>query len=177
MALVPFVLPADARRARHFTARRYGDWLPVPERCPACDCAVALVRNRVLYWKDQGDWPFVYWCLGCGASASTHPNSVFPRATLADAATRRARTGVHSLLDPLWRGGSMTRAQAYDLLAMLTGRVPGDRVHVGEMDAAECAAATDALVRHWADVGGDSFVRRALSTPDAPEDDFADGIN
>ncbi len=52
-----------------------------------------------------------------------------------DAATRAARIRAHEAFDPLWKGGELTRRQAYGWLAKAMGRSP---IHIGELGAEDC---------------------------------------
>src|SRR5262245_18458471 len=57
--------------------------------------------------------------------------------TPADGRTRRLRQKCHERFDNLWRGGPLTREQAYEWLAVAMG-VPQDRAHIGMLSADEC---------------------------------------
>jgi hypothetical protein len=104
-----------------------------------------LVQNCVLYGKNRGEWPVVWYCLCCEASVGCHPFSVYPLGKMADRAVKTARQYVHGLLDPLWQSGQMTRGQAYARLAERMGIPPWESVHVGTMDLAQCTLAAECL--------------------------------
>jgi hypothetical protein len=53
---------------------------------------------------------------------------------MANKELRDLRIKAHSLFDPLWRGGGMTRKQAYRWLYDKTGKW----IHMGEADEATC---------------------------------------
>lgn len=168
--LIPFKEPTKASSRRDMFAKRHDDWLPIPKDCPLCGCCVVLLRNRVLYKKDVGNWPFLYWCLGCGAAASTHPYSIYPKGILASAETRAARNRVHALLDPLWKEGEMTRPEAYALLTLLMGRAPDDQVHIGHMGDEELELAEDVLMTHWITLEGNKAFEAMLGFTDDIEE-------
>jgi hypothetical protein len=137
------LVPAVTRA--HNYKRRFASWLNPPEKCDCCEGPAVLVQNRVLYGRNHGDWPVLWFCLSCEASVGCHPQSVYPLGRMADRATKNARTQVHQLLDPLWQEGPLSRDEAYALLAERMNVPPWEEVHVGEMTLEECARAADCL--------------------------------
>lgn len=87
------VLPFVSRQA---LARVRGGHLPPPTACDCCGGPVILSRNRVLYGKDFGEWPFCYRCPQCQAYVGLHPQTDLPLGTMCDRATREARKRVKS---------------------------------------------------------------------------------
>lgn len=167
-----FELPADPKKAKSCLRRRYSDWLPVPDYCHLCNSPVVMLRNRVVYGKDSGFWPFVYWCLGCGANTGVHNGSIYPKGKLADKETRAARIRAHALFDPLWQENHMTRSEAYTYLGHLMGRAPDDQIHIGNLDAEECMEVVDCLMAHWLSLNGGQTTMRVLGFSDTSEEDF-----
>ena len=139
------VNPEEVIRPYH-RAKRYSDWRDPPKACDCCGCPVELTSNSVLYGgKEHGDWPFIYYCRGCDASIGVHPHSIFPLGKMADPATRRARSAVHSIIDPMWKYGSFLRSEVYSRMAKMTGRAT---FHVGDLSLQECHDAVAAF-RAW----------------------------
>lgn len=171
--LVLFKLPESPGKRNLILSKRFSDWLPVPEFCHICLGPVALVRNRVLYNRDVGTWPFIYWCLGCGANAGVHTASIYPKGTLASAETKALRIRVHALFDPLWQEQGLSRDAAYDYLGILLKRAPGEVPHIGQMESDECRETIDLLMAHWLSIDGGKTTLHVLGFPDtSPEDDL-----
>jgi hypothetical protein len=93
-----------------------------------------------------GMWGLQYRCTadGCRGSHGAHPDGT-PLGTPADAATKRARAAAHADFDRIWEHGVMSRSGAYAWLARELGG--GCPVHIGSLDAAGCARASDAVRR------------------------------
>lgn len=127
--------------------KRFADWREPPTVCDCCQSKhIELRSHDVLYnGTEYGDWPYIYWCKVCGASVGVHPFSVYPLGTMADDATRKARSAVHAIIDPLWKSGRFDRSDVYAMMARLTGR---RRFHTGELSKQECHDAVAAF-RTW----------------------------
>lgn len=107
--------------------------------CPLCDAPVEYTNNKVVYGKPYGAWPMIYLCTNpqCRAFVHCHPGSTTPLGTMANSVTRRMRKLAHSVFDPLWKCGEMTRGDAYTWLAEQMG-IPHDQCHIGMFDAEQC---------------------------------------
>lgn len=114
--------------------------IPVPVVCSNCGSAVKLVNNKEIYGKEYGDWPWAYRCVDveCDSHVGLHPYTGIPLGTLANAATRAARSQAKRVFNPLWQEGSMTRTQAYTWLAGKLGFRVED-THIGFFDEYTCA--------------------------------------
>lgn len=140
------VTPQQVLLPRHH-CKRYSDWRDPPTACDCCGCPVEFCSHEVLYeGKEFGEWPFIYYCKGCGASIGVHPYSIFPLGTMADSATRRARSAVHAIIDPMWKSGRFLRSEVYSRMAKLTGRAT---FHTGELSLQECHDAVAAFRAAW----------------------------
>ena len=78
-------------------------------------------------------------CRPCWAYVGCHPGTEVPLGTLADAATRKARSRAHAAFDPLWKSGAfgLSRAQAYAWLREVMG-LTKETGHIAMMDAEQC---------------------------------------
>jgi hypothetical protein len=119
---------------------------------PLCGCGrpAKLVAGVALYGPTARVGASYWVCKPCGAAVGCHPGTTTPLGTLATPALRAWRREVHAALDPLWKGGSMSRGQAYAWLADLMG-IPPASCHVGMMDQAWCERALQALTWMRAD--------------------------
>lgn len=106
--------------------------------CPYCRTPSALVTGAVVYphRRDLYELSF-YQCLPCDARVGCHPGTKAPLGRLANAELRALRSQAHAALDPKWQTGGMTRSAAYAWLAKEL-QTPDGRVHIGEMNEAEC---------------------------------------
>lgn len=125
--------------------KRFADWRDPPQLCDCCGAAdIVLTCNERVYGRPYGQWPFVYFCQACGAYTGLHPKSVFPLGTLADEATRQARSQVHALFDRLWIKRIKSRRDAYASLADKLG-IPVAACHIALFDRARCEQALQIL--------------------------------
>jgi hypothetical protein len=66
--------------------------------------------------------------------------------TMADQALRELRVRVHGTFDPVWKGGEMSRTEAYRWMSQWLG-VPAAECHIGMFDEATCRRALEVLER------------------------------
>ena len=118
--------------------------LPAPTVCPHCAGQVALVRNKKIYGKDYGQWPWSFLCLGCGAYVGLHPYTAIPLGTLATPEMREARARAKQAFNPLWKLGVMSRTDAYAWLAGKLG-IEVEKCHIGWFDVVQCDAVVEAV--------------------------------
>lgn len=112
-----------------------------PSKCDHCGSAeISLQRNRVVYGKDYGQWPVIWYCHDCSAMVGCHPGTDMPLGYMADRPTRQARARVHEAFDPLWKNGDRTRNEAYKELASGLGMTAMD-CHISRFDYAMCERA------------------------------------
>lgn len=113
--------------------------------CGHCDRPAELVTGKVIYPRRVAFFDKWYWrCEPCGAYVGCHPGGTQPMGRLANEELRKARQRVHKALDPLWKSGSMTRSEAYKMLAVRLS-IAKQNCHVGMFDLATCARAEKAL--------------------------------
>lgn len=123
--------------------------LPVPHTCPYCRSTVNYTTHAVLYGgRVFSDWPYIYLCSNdaCKASVGTHEGTEYPLGTLADQVTKDARKRAHAAFDPIWKGKSMKRSDAYQWLA---GELDIERwrCHISWFDISYCNKVVQACMR------------------------------
>ena len=69
----------------------------------------------------------------------------------ADEETRRARSAAHSAFDPVWQSGALSRQDAYAWLGRRL-RLPVDKVHLSQFDAATSWRVVNLMQRGWAEI-------------------------
>lgn len=115
--------------------------------CPYCSHPAKFVDNKEIYGKSYGTSSTkAWWCKGCDARVGVHQNDPNrPLGTMANKALRTKRMETHAMLDPIWRSGKEKRSRVYARLREYFGR----EIHVGEADAAMCAAIKVALTQMY----------------------------
>lgn len=106
--------------------------------CPYCNQESELVDGTVMYphRPDLSSLLF-YLCHNCEASIGCHKGTSRPLGRLANKELRQYKMKAHAEFDPLWQDGSMTRTQAYELLAKEMQLNPDD-CHIGMFDVDDC---------------------------------------
>ncbi len=79
----------------------------------------------------------MYLCRDCGACVGTHKGTVRPLGRMASREVRQARRRAHSVFDPLWSSGEMTRSGAYKWLSEQMG-IKKRYCHIGYFGVEEC---------------------------------------
>lgn len=104
--------------------------------CCACNAEVqARLTNGAEVYPHRMDLHAVaMWrCDGCKGHVGTHhkrkADPVAPLGVIPTPELREARQKLHRLMDPLWRGGRMTRGQLYARITLEFGR----EYHTGEL--------------------------------------------
>jgi hypothetical protein len=107
--------------------------------CPYCGQAAELVSSATIY--GGRDFGMMWDCRPCDAYVGTHKNSAdhAPLGTLANAELRAARMRAHRAFDPLWKGGTLTRKEAYAEMRRILN-VTRAGAHVARLDLAQCEA-------------------------------------
>ena len=114
-------------------------------KCPDCGKQMILRPSK---------YGLFYGCLGfpaCKGSHGAHPDGR-PLGVPATKETKEARIRAHEAFDKLWKGGGMTRKEAYAWLAKTIGAT----VHMGSADTALCEKVIKA-VRHYEDNGSEAL--------------------
>ena len=102
--------------------------------CPKCNKEAPWVENKERYGQNFGKSFMCYFCKPCGTYVGCHENTRRPLGTMADKETRVWRRKAHTVIDPLWKSGKMTRKEVYKMLKEKFGRV----IHIGESDINNC---------------------------------------
>lgn len=111
--------------------------------CPYCGNPSELVSGGVVYPRRPDLASKWFWrCAPCKAWVGCHPTTQRPLGRLANAELRSAKSVVHSVFDLIWKGGEMSRGNAYAWLADQLG-IPVSECHVGMFDLERCKLAID----------------------------------
>lgn len=105
--------------------------------CPYCGSGTKLVDSSVVYNRSFGP---VYVCKNfpeCDAYVGCHPKSLQPLGRLANRTLRAWKKNAHTLFDPLWKQGAMSRREAYSWLAVEMD-LPEEVCHIGMFDVEQC---------------------------------------
>lgn len=118
-------------------------------RCIECGKAEAsLVGGKAIYPHRRDLYKKSFWLCTCGAYCGCHPGTENPLGYPAGPATRKARSAVHAVLDPLWRNTKRDRKKrrhaVYAYLARELG-IPREDTHTGMFDSETCWRAIKAL--------------------------------
>jgi len=109
-------------------------------KCPYCGGDAELSTGHKVYPHRPDLASLKIWaCFPCDAWVGTHKNSPAhaPLGRLANAELRRAKMAAHAAFDPLWKGGQMTRKEAYRLLSEKMALTP-EQTHIGMFDVEQC---------------------------------------
>ena len=109
--------------------------------CPKCNKEAPWVENKERYGRNYGKSYMCYYCKPCGTYVGCHNNTRNPLGTMADRETMNWRMKTHSLIDPLWKSGKISRGKVYKKLQDIIG---GD-VHVGSSDIERCKKIIEAV--------------------------------
>jgi len=106
--------------------------------CPYCAEPASLVKGDVIYPHLEQLHKRSYWYCPCvNAYVGCHKGSVNPLGRLANKSLRKLKMDAHQVFDPIWRGGFMSRREAYDWLAIKMD-IPPDQTHIGMFDEEQC---------------------------------------
>jgi hypothetical protein len=110
--------------------------------CPMCARISRLTTGSEVYpHRPDLRATHYYKCDGCGGSVGVHKGTLRPLGTPATAELRRARSLLHDeLLDPLWKGGAVSRSIVYAYLAQHMG-LSTKKMHVGMFNLVQCREA------------------------------------
>lgn len=98
--------------------------------CPECGAAMRLRDSRYGMFYGCTKYP------QCDGTHGAHPDGS-PLGTPASKDTKRARVALHDEFGRLWKGGSMSRREAYAWLRGVT-LLSSDDAHIGKFDKDQC---------------------------------------
>lgn len=102
--------------------------------CPYCGGAPSFVDSSVVYGRSYG---MIFLCAPCDAYVGVHKGTRNALGRLADRDNRFWKKAAHRAFDELWKGGSMSRREAYAWLSERLG-TPPEHTHIGMFDAGMC---------------------------------------
>jgi hypothetical protein len=102
--------------------------------CPYCNLNAVWVENKEIYGRNYGKSYMIWLCRLCEAYVGCHKNTKKPLGTMANASLRKMRIHIHSLIDPIWKSGIMSRKDLYKKLSDYMGK----EFHVGECNENDC---------------------------------------
>lgn len=139
-------------------ADRVAHRLPRPIKCDSCGSPrVHLQKRSLMRMRVVKKWDLIWHCLDCLSLVGCHEGTDIPLGLMADAPTRDARFQAHKVFDRLWRGGGLSRAEAYGWMAE-TLMIPPEQAHIGMLSMRQCEALVAAVrdfehnrrhSRHW----------------------------
>ncbi len=102
---------------------------------PTCgDCSAPMELRNSRYGKFYGCSRYP----ACDGTHGAHSDGR-PLGVPADAATRQARVRAHAAFDTLWKGGAMSRTEAYEWLRGAMGLSRAE-AHIGSFTKEQCDA-------------------------------------
>ncbi|USL90005.1 hypothetical protein [Vibrio phage vB_VpaS_CHI] len=115
------------------------EWLNKPKCCDNCQSPrIVNADNCIIYGRNHGDWPRVWFCRNCNAAVGCHPGTNYPMGKMATSETRQARRRAHKHFDKIFRKhGIMSRTDAYYWLAR-SMNIPKAECHISYFDAEQC---------------------------------------
>lgn len=132
--------------------------LPRPICCDECGGPrVHLQKRSLMRMRVTKKWDLIWHCLDCLALVGCHEGTDIPLGRMANVQTRDARFQAHKAFDRLWRGGGLSRRDAYAWMAQ-TLMIPPEQAHIGMLSERQCEALMDAVkqfehnrrhARHW----------------------------
>lgn len=128
-------------------ADRVAHRLPRPICCDNCGSPrVHLQKRGFMGMRITKKWDLIWHCLDCLALVGCHEGTDIPLGLMADTPTRDARYQAHKAFDRLWRGGGLSRAEAYAWMAR-TLMVTPEQAHIGMLSTRQCEALIDAVAK------------------------------
>lgn len=108
--------------------------------CTQCEKEVKAEKvfgKKVYPHRDDLHSLIFYECQSCLNFVGCHKGTEKPLGVIADKKLKVARQKIHSILDPLWKEGKMTRKNVYKRLSKFIGK----EYHTAELRSAEEAEA------------------------------------
>lgn len=113
---------------------------PIKIFCVECNKKVTprMVSGNVVYPHRRDLAHKRFWqCVHCknfvGCHENSNKNKLRPLGVIANRELKQARIQIHNIIDPLWRGGKLTRSEIYVALSQELGY----QYHTGELRSME----------------------------------------
>lgn len=106
--------------------------------CPY-DGATSVLESSTKVYNGK-DYGLMYICSNfprCDAYVGIHKGTTKPLGRLANKELRFWKKKAHAALDPLWKDGTVTRQEAYEIVGTVLG-LPRSKAHVGMLDVDQC---------------------------------------
>ena len=109
-----------------------------PDCCDVCLSTNVVVTTKLEATGRRNDsWPYIWFCLNCGAYVGCHVGTYEPLGHLAHDTRRYLRKKAHAVFDQIWMNGLMSRDRCYQWLGeQLSVDTP---VHIGILTTAQLA--------------------------------------
>lgn len=122
--------------------------LPRPISCNCCGSPrVHLQKRALMGMRVTHAWDLVWHCLDCLALVGCHEGTDIPLGLMADTQTREARFQAHKTFDRLWRGGGMSRRDAYIWMSQKL-MIPLEAAHIGMLSLDQCEQLVKCVQEH-----------------------------
>jgi len=111
----------------------------IPEHCPDCGAPVEL-RSADGIYKSNPNGTMLYVCRNypkCDNYVRTHPGTILPVGTLANARLRKLRNEAHYYFNQLYESGALSKDEAYNLLTNIV-QAPRSKAHIGNLGEFYC---------------------------------------
>lgn len=129
--------------------------LPAPHKCNCCgEMSVSIAQNNIIYGKNYGKYPWVYYCNSCESYVGMHPYTNIALGTLANEEMRNARKLSKEPFQYLYTEKHLSRDEAYTKLAQYMG-VDKRSCHFAWFGVEECRYAWIAIKRIYEELGLD----------------------
>ncbi len=112
--------------------------------CTYCGSTAAATRLNKVYGGHFTDDPRIWYCGSCDAYVRRTPIGI--DGIFADRSLRQLRMLLHDEFDKLWRGGSMTRTEAYRWLSLELG-IERKFAHFRYLNEQQCNLVMEALCK------------------------------
>lgn len=106
-------------------------------KCLHCDGNVKRVFGDSIYPHRKDLYSLHFWLCECGAYCGSHKKTGEPLGYPCDKATKIARMKAHEHFDKFWKGGELTRVQAYKKLSEFLG-LPTESTHIAMFNKEFC---------------------------------------
>lgn len=109
--------------------------------CQYCGNVSSLVKGDKIYpHLPKLHHKNFYQCSPCDAYVGCHPDTDVPLGRLANAELRKYKLWTHGAFDKLWKSGTMSRSEAYKMLAKKMG-IDAKDCHIGMFTVEQCKQA------------------------------------